>query len=106
MLPPPLTGRGGAPRTILDSYGTLAFGIPPNHVIRQEALFETPPATLKEKGEVAAAETDHNDGKDTDTTLTDRTPIYVAGPVLESTFGDQARAGDVLTDTILHRRQH
>jgi hypothetical protein len=25
--------------------------------------------------------------------------------VLESTFGDQARSGDVLTDTILHRRQ-
>jgi hypothetical protein len=60
---------------------------------------------LKEKSEVAAAETEHNNGNYTDTALTDRTTIYVAGSVLESTFGDQARAGDVLTDTILHRRQ-
>jgi hypothetical protein len=106
MLPPPLTSRGGGPRTILDSYGTLAFGLPPDHAIRQETMFEMPPAILKEKGEVAAAEPKHNHGNDTDTTLTDRTTIYVvARSVPESTFGDQARAGDVLTDTILHRRQ-
>jgi hypothetical protein len=105
MLPPPLTGRGGAPRTILDSSGTLAFGLPPDHAIRQEVMFETPPAILKEKAEVAAAEPKHNDGNNTDTQFTDRTIIYVAGSVLESTFGDQARAGDVLTEIILHRRQ-
>jgi hypothetical protein len=91
MLPPPLTGRGGGPRTILDSSGTLAFGLPPDHAIRQETMFKMPPAILKEKGEVAAAEPEHNDGNDTDTTLTDRTTIYVvAGLVLESTFGDHA----------------
>jgi hypothetical protein len=60
---------------------------------------------LKEKDEVAVTEPDHNDGNDTDTTLTDRTTIFVAGLVLDSTFGDQASAGDVITDTILHRRQ-
>jgi hypothetical protein len=60
---------------------------------------------LKEKADVAAAEPEHSDGNNTDTTLTDGTTIYVAGSVRESTFGDQARAGDVLTDTILHRRQ-
>jgi hypothetical protein len=105
MLPPPLTGLGGAPRTILDSFGTLAFGLPPNHAIHQEVMFEIPPAIFKENAEVAAAEPEHNNGNDTDTTLTDRTTIYVAGSLLESTFGDQARAGDVLNDTILHRRQ-
>jgi hypothetical protein len=106
MMPPPLTGRGGGPRTILDSYGTLAFGLPPNHAIHQDKICEMPPAILNEKGEVAATEPEHNDGNDTDTTLTDRSKIYVvAGSVLESTFGDQARAGDALTDTILHRRQ-
>jgi hypothetical protein len=102
MLPPPLTCRGGAPRTILDSSGTLAFGLPFDHIIHQDALFETPLTVLKVKGEVAAAEPEHNDGNGTDTALTDRTTIYVAGLVLESTFGDQARADDVLTDTILH----
>jgi hypothetical protein len=65
-------------------------------------MFETPPAILKEKAEVSAAESEHNNGNNTDTQLTDRTTIYVAGSVLESTFGDHARAGDVLTDTILH----
>jgi hypothetical protein len=65
-----------------------------------------PPAILKDKGEVAAAEPEHNDGNNTETTLTDCTTIYgVAGPVLESTFGDQARYGDALTDTICDRRQ-
>jgi hypothetical protein len=61
MLPPPLTCRGGAPRTILDSSGTLAFGLPFDHIIHQDALFETPLTVLKVKGEVAAAEPEHND---------------------------------------------
>jgi hypothetical protein len=68
-------------------------------------MFEMPPAILKEKGEVAAAEPEHKDGNVTDTTLTDPTTIYVSGSVLESTFDDQTRAGDVLTNTPLHRRQ-
>jgi hypothetical protein len=105
MLPPPLAGLGGAPRRILDSSGTLAFGLPPDHAIRQEVMFEIPPAILKKKAEVAASDPKHHDGNITDTTLTDRTTIYVVGSVLESTFGDQARAGDVLTDTSLHRCQ-
>jgi hypothetical protein len=71
---------------------------------RQYSRF--PPGILKEKGEVAAAELEHNDGNNRYTALTDRSTIYVvAGSVLDSTFGDQARAGDVLTNTILHRRQ-
>jgi hypothetical protein len=65
-----------------------------------------PHAILKEKGEVAAADPEHNNGNDTDKTLTDCTTIYVSGSVLESTFGDQARAGDVLTDTILCQQRY
>jgi hypothetical protein len=105
MLPPPLTGHCGAPIMIRDSYGTLVFGLPPDHAICQEVMFQIFPAISKEKDEVDVTEPEHDTDNDTDTTLTDGTTIYVAGSVLESTFGDQARAGDVLTDTMLHRRQ-
>jgi hypothetical protein len=50
MLPPPITGRGGGPRTILDSYGTLVCGIPPDHAIGQETMFETPPCYIEGQG--------------------------------------------------------
>jgi hypothetical protein len=63
------------------------------------------PAISKEKADVAATETEHDNDNDTETTLNDDTTVNVDGWVLESTFGDQARAGDVLTDTILHGHQ-
>jgi hypothetical protein len=50
MLSPSLTGLGGAPRMILDSSGTLAFGLPPDHAIRQEVMFETPPCYIEGEG--------------------------------------------------------
>jgi hypothetical protein len=66
MLPPPLTGPVGAPIMLLDSSGTLAFGIPPDHAIHQEALFEMPPAISKDNAEAAAAKPEHDNENDTD----------------------------------------
>jgi hypothetical protein len=63
-----------------------------------------PPAISKKKADAAeatVADTDHDN--DTDTTLTNGTIGRGAGLVLESKSGEQARVGDVLTDTILHR---
>jgi hypothetical protein len=79
MLPPPLTGPGGAPLMLQDSSGTVVFGLPPDHAIRQEVLFEIPPAMCKEKADAAAAEPEHEhehdnaNDNDMDTTLTDVT---------------------------------
>jgi hypothetical protein len=39
MLPPPLTGPVGAPRMLLDSYGTVLFRLPHDHNIHQEVPF-------------------------------------------------------------------
>jgi hypothetical protein len=89
---------------LLDSSGTLAFGLPPDHAICQEILFYMP-AISNEKAEADATEPEHDKDSDTDTTLTNSTTGICAGSVLESKFGDQARAGDVLTAIILHRRQ-
>jgi hypothetical protein len=105
MLPPPLTGPGGAPLMLQDSSGTVVFGLPPDHAIRQEVLFEIPPAICNDKADAAVNDPDHDhdNDNDTDTTLTDVTTGRGAGSVLESIFSDQARAGDFLTDNILHR---
>jgi hypothetical protein len=54
MLPPPLTDPGGAPLMLLDSSGTLSFGIPYDHAICQEALFDMPTIS-KEKAEADVA---------------------------------------------------
>jgi hypothetical protein len=101
MLPPLLTVPGGAPRMILDSYGVLAFRLPPDHAICQEVRFKMPPAISMENAESAAAEPEHENDNNTDTTFTDGTKVIGAGLVLESKLGDQARAGE--RDTIYLR---
>jgi hypothetical protein len=99
---PPLAGPGGAPIMLQNSYGTV-FGIPPDHAIHQDVLFEMPPSISNEQDLSAATESEH--GNDTDTILTDSTIGRGAASVLESTVGDQATSRDVVTHTILHRWQ-
>jgi hypothetical protein len=102
MLLPLLTGPSGAPRMLPDSSGTV-FGLPSDHAIHGDVLFEMPPAISMEKDVATVTEHKHDD--DTDRTFNEYTIGRGADSVLESTFENQSKAGDDLTHTILHWRQ-
>jgi hypothetical protein len=63
-----------------------------------------PPDISNDEKDVAAA-TEPVPDNDIEEKLTECTIRRGADLVLESTFGDQSKAGDFLTDTIVHRRQ-
>jgi hypothetical protein len=61
---PPLTGPGGAPRMLPNSFGTVT-GLPPDNAIHRDVLFEMPPTVSKEKAVAAATEPEHDNATDT-----------------------------------------
>jgi hypothetical protein len=83
-----------------NSYGDV-IALPPDDAIHRAVFFEIPPFLSNYQDAAAGADPDN------DTTMT--LPELISGRgadlVLETTFSDQATAGGVITDTILHKRQ-